>query len=110
MRIKKGDNTGPWNKVASTGAKEESSPDNDNEQTPAPAKKEEDPAVRKAPTKYVPPNMRGVSTTGDTDRRGPSGGRMGRSGKNAPDLNAINFPSLSDSAGIRDGSSVPRHR
>ena len=67
--------------------------------------------MRKAPTKYVPPNMRGGSATGDTDRRGPSGGRMGRSGKNAPDLNAMNFPSLSDSTGIKDGSkSVPRNR
>ena len=54
--------------------------------------------------------MRGGNTGGDTDRRGPSGGRF-RSGKNAPDLNAMNFPSLSDSAGIKDGSkSVPRNR
>jgi len=109
VRIKKGDSAGPWNKVAGTGAKEESSPDNDNDQNPAPVKKDEEPAVRKAPGKYVPPSLRGAgSTAGDTDRRGPPGGRM-RNPKNAPDLNAINFPSLSDSAGIRDGSSVPRH-
>lgn len=108
VRIKKGDNTGPWNKVASTGAKKESSPVDDNDQKPAPAKKDEESAVRKAPSKYVPPNMRAGATGGDSDRRGP-GGRMPR-GKNAPDLNAMNFPSLSDSAGVKDGSkSVSRN-
>ena len=110
VRIKKGVGGGHCNIVAGSGAKEESSPDNDNDQKPAPAKKDEESAVRKAPSKYVPPNMRGGNTAGDTDRRGPPGGRF-RSGKNAPDLNAMNFPSLSDSAGIKDGSkSVPRNR
>lgn len=108
VRIKKDDSTGPWNKVAGTGANKESSPESDNDQKPAPAKKDEEPAAPKAPTKYVPPCMRG--STADSDRRAPTGGRIARSGKNAPDLNAMNFPSLSDSAGMKDGSkNIPRH-
>lgn len=104
VRIKKGDNTGPWNKVAGTGAKKESSPVNDNDQKPAPAKKEEESVAPKAPSRYVPPNMRAGASGGDSERRGP-GGRT-RFGKNAPDLNTMNFPSLSDTAGGKDGSKI----
>merc|ERR1711997_1348668 len=95
VRIKKGDSAGPWNKVASTGAKssiEETSSEKDIEPTPAPTKKEED--VSKSRSSYVPPHLRGGSSTVEMDRR-PTTGRMPRGAKNAPDLNAINFPSLS---------------
>jgi len=109
VRVKKGDSAGPWNKVAGTGAKssnEESSIEKDIEQPPAPTKKEED--VSKTRSSYVPPHLRGGSSTTDTDRR-PTTGRMPRGAKNAPDLNAINFPSLSDSTGINDNSKgMPR--
>ena len=80
----------------------------DIEQPPAPTKKEED--VSKTRSSYVPPHLRGGSSTTDTDRR-PTTGRMPRGAKNAPDLNAINFPSLSDSTGINDNSKgMPRSR
>ena len=112
VRIKKGDSAGPWNKVASTGAKssiEETSSEKDIEPTPAPTKKEED--VSKSRSSYVPPHLRGGSSTVETDRRPTTGGRMNRGAKNAPDLNAINFPSLSDSAGVKDNSKgMPRNR
>jgi len=111
VRIKKGDSAGPWNKVASTGAKssiEETSSEKDIEPAPAPTKKEED--VSKSRSSYVPPHLRGGSSTVETDRRPTTGGRMNRGAKNAPDLNAINFPSLSDSAGVKDNSKgMPRN-
>jgi len=103
VRVKKSDNSGPWNKVASTNANEESSPEKEIEAKPAPTKTEE--AAPGGKKSYVPPHMRGGggSSTTELERR-PMSGRSGRSGKNAPDLNAINFPSLSDSAGGKDGS------
>ena len=52
----------------------------------------------------MPPHLRGGSSGGDSERRGGSGARMNRTGKNAPDLNPMNFPSLSDSIGPKDGS------
>ena len=110
VRIKKSDNSGPWNKVASTNANEESSPEKEIEANPVPTKTEE--AAPSGKKSYVPPHMRGGggSSTTELERR-PMSGRSGRSGKNAPDLNAINFPSLSDSAGVKDGSKgAPRSR
>ena len=103
VRIKKSDSSGPWNKIAGSKKDEESSPEKSNEQ-----KKEEDKkevASRSTgsvvASSYVPPHMRGErgSSVGDSDRRGGSGGRMGRAGRNAPDLNQMNFPSLSDTIG-----------
>ena len=107
VRTKKGDTAGPWNKVAGTGAKssnEEALSEKDIEPIPAPTKKEDDSS--KSRSSYVPPHMRGGggASMGETDRRPNTGGRMNRGAKNAPDLNAINFPSLSDSAGVKDNS------
>merc|ERR1712179_375501 len=89
--------------------KEEPNKENEKESQQAPPKKEENTAAPAKVGGYVPPHMRGGSSGGDTERQRPSGGRMNR-GKNAPDLNAMNFPSLSDSAGIKDGSkNIPRN-
>lgn len=109
VRVKKSDTSGPWNKAAKTGIKEDPNKENEKESQQVPPKKEENTAAPAKVGGYVPPHMRGGSSGGDTERQRPSGGRMNR-GKNAPDLNAMNFPSLSDSAGIKDGSkNIPRN-
>ena len=103
VKIKKSDSSGPWNKIAGSKKDEESSPEKSNEEKKEEEKKE--PASRSTGSvvgsSYVPPHMRGErgSSVGDSDRRGGSGGRMGRAGRNAPDLNQMNFPSLSDTIG-----------
>ena len=77
VRIKKSDNSGPWNKVASTNANEESSPEKEIEAKPAPTKTEE--AAPSGKKSYVPPHMRGGggSATTELERR-PMSGRTGR--------------------------------
>merc|ERR1712043_133675 len=72
VRTKKGDGAGPWNKVAGTGAKQEALSEKDIEPTPAPTKKEDDSS--KPRSSYVPPHMRGGSSTGDMERRPNTGG------------------------------------
>ena len=102
VRIKKSDSAGPWNKIVISTNDEEDPVEESNEQKKAPVKKEEDSKASKA--SYVPPHLRGGSSSSDGDRRVGPGGRMNRGGKNAPEMNQINFPSLSDSTAPKEGS------
>jgi len=109
VRIKKGDTSKPWNKAAKTGIKKAPIKEKEEEQKPEPPKKEKITAAS-ATGGYVPPHMRGGGGSSGGDSMEPQRPQRRRPGKNAPDMNTMNFPSLSDSAGIKDPSkSTPRH-